>query len=911
MDTSSSATSKPSDSSTTFIVEDDDHDVVATQSTEGKPLAAVDIPKARSYTSEEYTLMNHFEKTFGTFALLSADGATYTCKLCPKTNNTEKAFHASNAKKHFADMHATHPDLHGELRLAIITVLKDSIARLKGKAPSTPKDAATNDVPAPDPSPKPLSRKELRKALARMIVLGNLPTDISRRPDIIYLFQKVLGVKKLPSRTTIRRDIKELIIELMGEKADFIAKQFEEVRADGRTIKISLHGDSDKWRSPWGYDYINLNISGITTGWKYLNINVGLVYFPGKHTAADIIRMWKEMLEQRGLTIESLSYMYTDNESSMKKAAAEAKVQWYGCCCHNLNLVNTDVHGIDGNFYSNALLHAQVFVAPFGTKSYRSDLLQLMISKNGIEPKALVHDMVTRWWVKNKMFERIIHVMPGLHLSPELLAKEFGIDIAKVHISWCSSFKWLQQHIVSSKLKELVKLLKPAEIVSAMWETREFVNISLVLPGVLMLRNFWMRANLSVAEGGLGLCEEVGKVATMLRNSLERRFYYVLDAKTNGFYAAATLLDPLTHNYILEYQEHATSGANFILDHCLKREFVSNPSPQAPSTQAPSTQVKKRTSVYDGWKSEAESYNEKVKKQLDSELATWEVAIEEAANADKYSLDFYNKAPINLFLIPRVARDILGGKASSAASESLFSTAKHGFPPHRATTDPKIAGQRFEARMTLLEKVKISTVSDIDALDDEPPEDDIPVTVDASTESDVVGAGGGGGSSVSSSSIKRKPMSNENANTTTTTSSSNSRSSSTSTSTSGKISDMLPSTVTPLLKFTTKVKAMLAMDFKKAEPDGPDIGRIQEELIYDGVLQLSLSGALYFPAVYDREEELGMIKEVVRDREEMRRKRRFDHQGEGDADGDADGDGDGGGGAHGGGAHGGGGGATV
>ena len=117
MDTPTSTSVPSEDKSDAINLTEDNEESTATKVSTNMMASSSDVSGARSYSKDELALMGNFESLFDKLAHLSADGTTYTCNICKKTNNNEKPYYSTNAKRHMCKQHALHADLNPELRL--------------------------------------------------------------------------------------------------------------------------------------------------------------------------------------------------------------------------------------------------------------------------------------------------------------------------------------------------------------------------------------------------------------------------------------------------------------------------------------------------------------------------------------------------------------------------------------------------------------------------------------------------------------------------------------------------------------------------------------------------------------------------------------------------------------------------
>jgi hypothetical protein len=608
-------------------------------------------------------------------------------------------------------------------------------------------------------------------------IMGNWPDDISRRPEIIDILQTLFGRVNVPGKNIAKNMVVKRLDQLEKEKSDLIKETFES--------DVLLHPDADKWKSPWGYNYMGLNVSGISRDWKYFTVNVALEYFPGCHKAEDIKAKWISIFQKYGINIERIKYMYTDGEASMVSAVrllrytttktitttssnsrstsiptttstqitTTHQVQHFYCYNHLLNLVNQDVSHVpirnlntnsstalssttvgksgkkDGvvtavavtkkepitagmNFYQAAVHCAHTILAPFAVSPKKVDILRKLFEDKKLKPYSFIYDMETRWWIKCQMIERLLQILPVFNDMNSVNVVAI-LDIDRKYPDWEEAYNWYVKYMKiaetgkPSPLHQLIKLLKHGEIWSSIWEIRNHTIISLVYPGYKHLHDVWSLQSLQ----NEGYCSDVIEVGIALQKQLIIRFQ---PSFSDGLLYAAAFLDPLTYCTIVRPGEEVNveKAMVYLTTHCIRRNFF----PEAPQPINCDTEDvdAKSTGVFTKGYDKNQSKEMKTRMTIDTEYDLWKEAIQKVIPYDMYALDFYEKCDTRECKFPtylKLAKDILGGKAGSSASESLFSIAKHGFPAHRSSTNPVYAGRRVEGRFNILTKKKIEESS--------------------------------------------------------------------------------------------------------------------------------------------------------------------------------------------------------
>jgi hypothetical protein len=666
----------------------------------------------------------------------------YKCGVCGTTNRNSGPARPYNAKTHLL---ACSPALAKRI-FATKDNPSDNDGSTSGTMAASEKNEYERRISTLEAEIDSLLEKTNTTAkeqhIARWAILGNWPDDTSRRPDLQEIMAFNFGTPTY-SKAQLRGAVERLLDKMEDKKRDMI-----------RTLLAGgtrLHLDSDKWKSPWGHEYLSLNLSAVDGEFVYVLINVALLAFPGTRTAADIHNKFTEIFTQFDIPRSQIGYFYSDNERAMINAInmintdKTCSVRHFPCCNHLLNLVNQDVLKLgivppddhssarskkmksltsqrvyEPTLYSEAVKHAHTLTSVFATSSTKYNALkQLMAAKPGIEYKTLVFDMETRWWIKGRMIDRLIAIWSVFEGQPAANVMRWFDMTEKQYPEWKEAYDFFASKMMKgsmdkdalSPLQELIEILKPAEMWSSMWETRNHPSISLVYPGYTHLMSVWSITNVRDKKR---YCPDVVRVATLLHKALVERFEPHFK---DGLLYAASYLDPLTHMIFYDdndCEDKILTAMLYIANLCRERQHFTVK--QKASHTLGIHKLKANVAK------PSPPPNVSALAKLEEESSQWKSAMQQAIPARMYALDFYRKLKNKKlegtdeetgesFVLEAkpyylAARDILGGKAGSAASEALFSIAKHGFPAHRSTTDPVYAGRRFQARMTMLEEGK-------------------------------------------------------------------------------------------------------------------------------------------------------------------------------------------------------------
>jgi hypothetical protein len=668
-------------------------------------------------------------KSLGAAVTCLEGGLKYRCNVCHVENSNGRRFAFSNAKSHLLRKCYVDPIAPVALRMEAIQA-EVAAAGAAGEARAR---AAAGLAPK-------MTQDEFVSALAEAALIDYMPDDLSWRHGLRGLLKTLSPTTTIPSASTMQRRVDELAAEEIAKRGPYVREVFDLVSPDNpnavNSNAVKLHLESDKWQSPRGHSFISFIVSGIGKDNRYHAITLGVTYFEGSHTAEDIAREAAQCLKSVGLTFRNIARVVTDGEKAMQNAipilvrefdksfpvgsGGDKRIMseyWQWCANHLLNLAHksalTEEPG-KSNYYITAVKHAIIFLAPFRGSPSRQEKLRVELGRlapgRRLSPR---FDNETRWWSKLFMLKRLVEIIkvlitafvPGTNDA----AAKFDVG-ATATASWENSYTWLVQETrVKGHLPALIKLLEPAMWWSRLWEARSCPTASFVLPGVMYIIDKLQSAE----DGAIVPLKAVGK---HLREAVQERF------KDSGLtsatlLSAAAFLDPLTHKYYksgIRKAELKVEVGKFPIEWGVRKwsSPVVVPEPAAPAP-ADDDMGFFLGATGNGDAQIAPAGAAVLRAQLEAEgHEVLRALMDEASLKNSPASDpirgFWNKIRLKNSKIPllaSVARDILGGKAGSAMSESTFSMAKSAMPPTRAT-DPTRAGLRFTARVFARERAE-------------------------------------------------------------------------------------------------------------------------------------------------------------------------------------------------------------
>ena len=153
-----------------------------------------------------------------------------------------------------------------------------------------------------------------------------LPTIMLHRILIFYVLAQALPKYEFMSREHVRN---EVIVKA--------SKVLEDVKSllGGQSIAMT----TDTWTSVSNVTFSSLTAHFIDKNWKHVDLPIGCFQFPGKHTAADCDRHFREMIKKCGIEGNQIVTVTTDNEATMNAWGDMMEWDWIGCIAHLINLV--------------------------------------------------------------------------------------------------------------------------------------------------------------------------------------------------------------------------------------------------------------------------------------------------------------------------------------------------------------------------------------------------------------------------------------------------------------------------------------------------------------------------------------------------------------------------------------------
>lgn len=262
-------------------------------------------------------------------------------------------------------------------------------------------------------APTSKNAKDLNGAVAYFISKEMMPFQIVEKPGFLKMMKTAAPLYKVPTRQFFSRTE--------------VPRLYNEVKAD--VTKRVAQGTwyaatTDLWTSSGGggEPYISFTIHYVSPEWKLESSCLETLLFPQDHTAANILEMVENMLQEWEIKKEQVVCVTTDNASNMQKAFENFPDMWLGCFGHNLNLAITKI--MKHKRVDAAVRACRHLVQGFSRSWKRKRELKAKQTALELPQKSLIHDVVTRWGSTYQMLERFLSQQQAISAT---LAAERGV----------------------------------------------------------------------------------------------------------------------------------------------------------------------------------------------------------------------------------------------------------------------------------------------------------------------------------------------------------------------------------------------------------------------------------------------------------------------------------------------------
>lgn len=148
---------------------------------------------------------------------------------------------------------------------------------------------------------------------------------------------------------------------------------------------------------------------------------LGCFPFSQSHTSRNLADELNRVALEWGIK-DKILICVSDNAANITKAIKEVlKWKHIGCLAHTINLIVK--LSLNGSHITSLLKKIRVIIGHFKHSSSSTQKLKEVQIQNGLEPKKLIQDIVTRWNSTYDMLERFIELQTAVRTTIALMGK--------------------------------------------------------------------------------------------------------------------------------------------------------------------------------------------------------------------------------------------------------------------------------------------------------------------------------------------------------------------------------------------------------------------------------------------------------------------------------------------------------
>ncbi|KAJ0780625.1 putative HAT dimerization domain, ribonuclease H-like superfamily, hAT-like transposase, RNase-H [Helianthus annuus] len=529
-------------------------------------------------------------------------------------------------------------------------------------------------------------QKIVRKGLAYMIIVEELPFRFVERKAFRYFMSLSQPLFKVPSRSTITRDIYNMFLEEKRKVRDFIKNNV------GRICLTT-----DTWTSNQQSSYMCLTAHFIDNEWKLRN-KVLAFCLQENHRGVDIGKAIEKCLQE--WEIENILTVSVDNASAndvaidflkkvfqnSSKCLLNAKWIHIRCVAHIINLVVQDgIKKVDKSV--NKIRWAVWWIRKSPSRIDKFNEFAKVVNAN--TQKHLLLDVPTRWNSTYLMLE-VAQSYEKTFERYDIEESVFRTELEKAGHNEIKSEDW-------QSVRTLCHFLKPFYDITQRVSGTHYVTSNSCIDEIYQIRDI-----LDKAIGSNTLCQ-----IAMTMNEKFRKYYGDIK-KVNLLLYFALVLDPRNKKHYLNLlfidrygKELAEKNLKIVMDSMseLYNEYIRIHSQCSSTTttteSSDSSTLGKRQNLEDT--TSKSHLRNKLREQMQTQT------VEPVGELDKFLNEGFEKDSGNFNLLewwkvnsPRfpilslMARDLFAIPVSTVASESVFSTSGRVLDPYRSSLTPRI-----------------------------------------------------------------------------------------------------------------------------------------------------------------------------------------------------------------------------
>lgn len=405
--------------------------------------------------------------------------------------------------------------------------------------------------------------KKITEAITNFIIMDNKPFSTVEGKGFRQLMKEVCPLYNVPSRETIKTRV--------DEKYETLSNLFKMYIKNSESYCITY--------DIWTETMQNKSFIGVTIHFldksRLLSGTLGVFELTESHTSLYIIQKLTDIFTEWNVSIEKVSAVITDNDSTVMKANREmfGEKKIIPCFAHTINLVVTK--SIDESNNCTELITKVRDIVKYIKRSVNaSDELRKRQLEMGVKEgqlKKMILDVRTRW---NSCFYMLQRFM-------ELVSIVGSILLTRPEAPPMVSSSELDC------IKEMIELLCPFEKLTKEFSGDSYVTVSKVIPLVSCVRE--------VLENIKPKNEIILQFNKELKKQLARRFDTL---EHSSILAISTTLDPRFK--FMHFKDPVAKSKVFNYLNKFVREY--NSSPGAATRSDTSDESDKDDSEFDIWK---------------------------------------------------------------------------------------------------------------------------------------------------------------------------------------------------------------------------------------------------------------------------------------------------------------------
>lgn len=488
--------------------------------------------------------------------------------------------------------------------------------------------------------------KKITEAITNFIIMDNRPFLTVEGKGFKQLMKEVCPLYKIPSRETIKTRV--------DEKYEAMSHLFKTYITNSANYCITY--------DIWTETMQNKSFVGVTIHFldnsQLLSGTLGVFELTEKHTSMYIAQKLTDIFAEWNISIEKVSAVITDNDSTVMKVNREmfGEKKIIPCFAHTINLVVTK--SIDDSKLCTELIGKVRDIVKYIKRSVNaSDELRKRQIDLGVKQgqiKKMILDVRTRWNSHFYMLQRFI----------ELVSIVGAILLTRPDAPPMISSSELDY------VREIIELLCPFEKLTKELSGDSYVTVSKVIPLVSCVRE--------VVENIKPRNEPIVQFKVELKKQLARRFDTI---EHSSILAISTTLDPRFK--FMHFKDAVAKGKVVSYLNKYAREYENESSSAKVSDS--SDESDKDDAEFDIWKYHKQLTHKNMKNKLSSSATPTLSSISET------EVQMYLSSPVTPIkrdaieiwedmksLFPklfRIAMTYLPIVATSVPSERLFSEA--------------------------------------------------------------------------------------------------------------------------------------------------------------------------------------------------------------------------------------------